>query len=112
MGGAVATRISIEMKEYIEKMVLLAPAGMMPESIAKRFEVRTMDEDGNIDLGGFKMNVKVRDTFEGYDMYKDIETNGYDEAKVQSFKDKYSNYSYSTGFYYQKTSVKKEYGNE
>ena len=74
MGGAVATRISIEMKEYIEKMVLLAPAGMMPESIAKRFEVRTMDEDGNIDLGGFKMNVKVRDTFEGYDMYKDIET--------------------------------------
>ncbi|MBR3840398.1 MAG: U32 family peptidase [Erysipelotrichales bacterium] len=46
------------------------------------------------------------------DMYKDIEINGYDEDKVQSFKNKYSTYNYSTGFYYQKTSVKKEYGNE
>ncbi len=74
MGGAVATRISIEMKDYIEKLVLLAPAGMMPQSIKNRFAVRKMDEDGNIDLGGFKMNKKVDDTFEGYDMYKDIET--------------------------------------
>lgn len=74
MGGAVATRISLEMKDYIENLVLLAPAGMMPQSIRKRFEVRTMDKDGNIDLGGFKMNKKVDDTFEGYDMYKDIET--------------------------------------
>ena len=33
-----------------------------------------IDENGNIDMGGYYMNIKMDKTLEGYDMYKDIET--------------------------------------
>lgn len=74
MGGAVSTRVSLIMQEYIEKMVLLAPAGNIPELIHNRFLVREVNEDGNIDMGGYYMNIAMDKAFDGYDMYKDIET--------------------------------------
>ena len=74
MGGAVATRISLEMKDYIKKLVLLAPAGNIPQLMHNRFINYPVNEDGNIDLGGFHLNIKISKTLEGYDMYKDIET--------------------------------------
>lgn len=73
MGGAVATRVSLLMEEYIEKMVLLAPAGSMPLIIDAKFNAIPMDSNGNIDMGGYYMNKKIQDTFKDYDMYKDIE---------------------------------------
>lgn len=99
MGGAVASRISIEMKDYIEKLVLLAPAGMMPQSIKNRFAVRTIDEDGNIDMGGFKMNKIIDDTFDGYDMYKDIETFDKPVLIVQGSSDQAVNPKYSKRYH-------------
>lgn len=74
MGGGVATRISIPMQEYIEKMVLLAPAGNIPQLIHARFQIRTLNEDNNIDMGGFYMNLAMDKTLQNYDMYKDVET--------------------------------------
>ncbi|MBS5853379.1 MAG: alpha/beta hydrolase [Bacilli bacterium] len=74
MGGAVASRISLEMKDYITKLILLSPAGNIAKLIHSRFENHLIDENGNIDMGGYYMNIKMDKTLEGYDMYKDIET--------------------------------------
>lgn len=56
------------------------------------------------------MTLSFDEMMDALDLYKDIEANGIDASKVESFKSKYSENNYSTGFYYQKTSVKKEYG--
>lgn len=74
MGGAVASRVSLEMKDYLTKLVLLSPAGNMPELIHKRFLSHKINQDGNIDMGGYYMNIAMDQAFEGFDMYKDIET--------------------------------------
>lgn len=58
------------------------------------------------------MIVSFEEMMDALDLYHDIEEHGINEAKIEAFKEKYSEYTYSTGFYYQKTSVKKEYGNE
>lgn len=58
------------------------------------------------------MTVSFNEMMDALDIYKDIEQNGYNEDKVSAFMNKYPENLYSTGFYYQKTSVKKEYGNE
>lgn len=58
MGGAVASRISLEMKDYITKLILLSPAGNIAKLIHSRFENHLIDENGNIDMGGYYMNIK------------------------------------------------------
>ncbi len=87
MGGAVATRVSLEMQEYIDKMVLLAPAGSMPEIINARFANVPKDIDFDLDMGGYYISYKIRNTFNGYDMYKDIETFTKPVLIVQGTKD-------------------------
>ena len=72
MGGAVASRISLELEEYLEKLILLSPAGNMPELIHNRFLMHEIDDNGNIDMGGYYMNIAIDKAFENYDMYKDI----------------------------------------
>ena len=62
------------MKDYITKLILLSPAGNIAKLIHSRFENHLIDENGNIDMGGYYMNIKMDKTLEGYDMYKDIET--------------------------------------
>ncbi len=74
MGGAIASRVAIEMKDYIEKLILLSPAGNIAKIIHSRFESNPIDENGNIDMGGYYMNKKLDQSFNGYDLYKDIET--------------------------------------
>lgn len=74
MGGAIASRVSLLVQDRIEKMILLSPAGNIPEIIQKRFAQNSVNLDGNIDMGGYYMNIAIQKSFEGYDMYKDIET--------------------------------------
>jgi alpha/beta fold family hydrolase-like protein len=74
MGGAVASKVSLQMKDQIQKLILLSPAGNMPEIINSKFAMKKMNEDGNIDMGGYYMNVAIKNAFEGYDMYQGIET--------------------------------------
>lgn len=74
MGGAIASRVSLLMKDYIDKLILLSPAGNIPEIIRSKFAMQQLDENGNIDMGGYYMNIAMKDTLEGYDMYQGIET--------------------------------------
>ena len=73
MGGAVASRVSLEVQDLIEKLVLLSPAGNMPQIIDRYFASHEIDENGNIDMGGYYMNIAIKNAFNNYDMYKDIE---------------------------------------
>lgn len=74
MGGAVASRVSLEVKELIERLILLSPAGNMPEIINMKFKLKEVDEFGNIDMGGYYMNKAIQEAFEGFDMYEGIHT--------------------------------------
>lgn len=74
MGGAIASRVSLLVKDYIDKLILLSPAGNIPEIIRSKFAMQQPDENGNIDMGGYYMNIAMKDTLEGYDMYQGIET--------------------------------------
>ena len=73
MGGAVASRVSLEVQDLIEKLVLLSPAGNMPQIIDRYFASHEIDENGNIDMGGYYMNIAIKNAFNNFDMYKDIE---------------------------------------
>ncbi len=73
MGGAIASRVSLQLEELIEKLILISPAGNMPEIINSRFATRQIDNNGNIDMGGYYMNIAIKKELENYDMYKDIE---------------------------------------
>lgn len=44
MGGAVASRVSLEVQDLIEKLVLLSPAGNMPQIIDRYFASHEIDE--------------------------------------------------------------------
>lgn len=99
MGGAVSTRISLKLQDYIKKMVLLAPAGNIPELIHNRFLVREMNEDGNIDMGGYFMNIAIDKAFDGYDMYKDIETFTKPVLIIQGTADQAVNPTYSRKYH-------------
>ncbi len=53
-------------------------------------------------------NVSFDEMMDALDVYKDIEVNGYDEAKVEAFKAKYPMNNYTTGFYHMSTTIKRE----
>ena len=73
MGSAVASRVSLEVQDLIEKLVLLSPAGNMPQIIDRYFASHEIDENGNIDMGGYYMNIAIKNAFNNFDMYKGIE---------------------------------------
>lgn len=74
MGGAVASRVSLEVKELVERLILLSPAGNIPEIIDMKFKLKEVDEFGNIDMGGYYMNKAMQEAFVGFDMYAGIDT--------------------------------------
>lgn len=73
MGGAVASRVSLEIMDLIDKLILLSPAGNIPQIVDRYFASHEIDQNGNIDMGGYYMNIATKNAFDNYDMYKDIE---------------------------------------
>lgn len=71
MGGAIATRVSLELQDKIDKLILLSPAGSMNKIAARSFADNDLEV---LDLGGYYLHRDFYDTLVGYDMYKDIET--------------------------------------
>lgn len=53
-------------------------------------------------------NTTFEEMMDALDLYKSIEVSGYNEGKVAAFKAKYPMNNYSTGFYYQGTTIKRE----
>lgn len=74
MGGAVASRVSLLYKDKIEKLILLSPAGCMDKSAQTTFSTHPVDENGNVDLGGYYLNQKFLHSFDDLNLYQDIET--------------------------------------
>lgn len=73
MGGAVASRVSLEYENKLEKLILMSPAGCMADHAKRTFTVNHVDENGNVDLGGYYINKRFLESFDNIDMYQGIE---------------------------------------
>lgn len=73
MGGAVAGYLCNEYQEKIEKLILLSPAGCMNLLAKTTFTINQVNEDGNVDIGGFYLNKAFLDSFENINLYNDVD---------------------------------------
>lgn len=73
MGGCAAGRMSSIRKDKIQKIIMISPAGNMPQLIETKFKLNPLTSDGGIDLGGFKMSNKFLKSIENFDPYLDID---------------------------------------
>ncbi len=73
MGGAIAGYLSYEQSDKIKKLILMSPAGCMDMHAKNTFTQNLVDEAGNVDLGGYFLNKKFMESFEGINLYQNIE---------------------------------------
>lgn len=73
MGGAVATQVARDFHEDISKLILWAPAGMLPDVILTREKDYVKLENGNYDLGGIELSKDFVTDMLKQDLYKDID---------------------------------------
>lgn len=73
MGGAAAARMSVERKDVIEKLVLMSPGGSMPGLLTQIFKNHPVIDGKYVDLGGYYVSKDFLDSFDGRDMYADVE---------------------------------------
>lgn len=73
MGGAAAARMSVERKDVIEKLVLMSPGGSMPGLLTAIFKNHPVINEKYVDLGGYYVCKDFLDSFNGRNMYEDIE---------------------------------------
>lgn len=72
MGGAVAGYVSPKVSEKIKKLILLSPAGSMDQHAHNTFSINKVDENNNVDLGGYYLNRRFEESFRGINLYQDI----------------------------------------
>lgn len=74
-GGLIASRISLEYKEDLTKLILLAPAANMPSLAKNLFSIpeRYIDEN-TIDMGGYTMVKSFIESFKDLAPYDNCET--------------------------------------
>lgn len=72
MGGAVASRVSLEYLDKIKKLILLSPAGNMPKLLKDVFMQNPSNVNEYIDMGGYELSKKIMINFTDYDMYQNI----------------------------------------
>lgn len=73
MGGAIAGYLSYEQNQRIKKLILLSPAGCMDQHANNTFTVNPVNEDGNVDLGGYFLNINFKNSFKNINLYRDVE---------------------------------------
>lgn len=64
MGGCINSLISYQMKDIVEEIVLISPAGNMNELAKNRERLKKKPEDRLMDLGGFCLNQDFIDSFQ------------------------------------------------
>lgn len=73
MGGANAARMSQEMPELIEKLVLLSPAGKLINNVSRAFSSHNIVDNQFVDLGGYYLNKAFFTSLEHADLYEGVE---------------------------------------
>ncbi len=73
MGGAIAARMSIEKREFIEKLVLMSPAGCMFNILTTTFRTKPIAENDCIDIGGYYVSKDFLDSLMGVEFYEGLE---------------------------------------
>lgn len=74
MGGATASVLGVRHKDELYKLILMSPAGCMPELTENIFAMNKVIEPNMVDLGGFLISKEFYYSFMNVDLYKDIET--------------------------------------
>ena len=64
MGGCINSLISYEMKDIVERIVLISPAGNMNELAKNRERLKKNKDDTLMDLGGFHLSQEFIDSFQ------------------------------------------------
>lgn len=72
-GGAISGFLANEYQDNIEKLILLSPAGNMNLIAKMKFDTLKMDKDGNVDLGGYCLNIKFLKSFDNLNLYQNLE---------------------------------------
>lgn len=72
MGGAVAGFLSYEYQEKIDKLILLSPAGCMDILANNTFKLYG-NETTKVDLGGYYVSKAFVDSFNGIDLYNNVD---------------------------------------
>ncbi len=73
MGGAIAGYLCYEYYKDIKKLILLSPAGSMNLLAKATFTNNYVNEDGNVDLGGYYLNKAFLDGFDNVDLYQNVD---------------------------------------
>lgn len=73
-GGAISAYLSSRYQDYLEKLILLSPAGNMNILAEHTFTLNHVDENGNVDLGGYYLNKAFYESFKGIDLYDGVTT--------------------------------------
>jgi pimeloyl-ACP methyl ester carboxylesterase len=74
MGGALASRVSLERMNEIEKLVLASPAANMAQIVLGSYMVRKEEKGKGVDMGGYYLSKKTVDSFQKVDYYEGCET--------------------------------------
>lgn len=73
MGGANAARMSAEMPELIEKLVLLSPAGKLINNLTRAFTTHEIVDDKYVDLGGYYLSKDFLTSLQDCNLYAGVE---------------------------------------
>lgn len=72
LGGAVLAQASLQVKELLEKIVLISPAGSIKNSFKNLCDQKPQVGDC-VDMGGYLMSKAVYDTIKDFDLYQNLE---------------------------------------
>jgi len=72
-GGAIAGYLSYKYMDDIEKLVLLSPAGNMNLIAENTFKCNAINSDGDVDLGGYLLNRRFLESFNGINLYENVD---------------------------------------
>lgn len=72
LGGAVLAQASLQVKDLLERIVLISPAGSIKNSFKNLIDNKP--RVGNcVDMGGYLMSVAVYETIKDFDFYQNLE---------------------------------------
>ena len=72
MGGAAASRMSVEYKDIIKKAVLISPAAKIENSLISIFKNKIVD-GRYVDMGGYYIDISFKESLKDYNMYLDCD---------------------------------------
>lgn len=98
MGGAIAANISGIVPEKIDKLILWAPAGMMPDEIKEMFETGEKLENGNAIHANYEISKEMYESAFRWHTYENLDKFENNVLIIQGRSDKSVPYLYAARY--------------